>query len=269
MDTPRPAFILGIPLHCVTMDEAVQRIAAMIDEGSFHLVVTLGTEMVMNARTDAAFREVACGADLLVPDTIGVVWAARRQGFTHAVKVAGVELLQALAAEGARRGWRFFLLGGKPGVADEAAARLAARHPGLVIAGTHHGYFHDDAAVVDMISAARPDVLLAALGSPRQETWSRRWGNKMGVAVSMGVGGSFDVLAGRSTRAPRWMIRLGLEWLYRLLREPRRVGRMLVLPRFVLRIVLGGDPHPPAPPGGPVARRGLEDAVGPGNEVSP
>lgn len=234
---PPTARILGMPLHCVSMSEAVDRIGGFIDSRRPHLVVTLGTEMVMNARTDSAFREVAAHADLLVPDSIGVVWAARRQGFTLD-RVAGIDMLGALAARGAREGWRFFFLGGTPGVADEAAARLVERNPGLVVAGCHDGYFKDDAPVVEAVKAARPDILLAALGSPRQEIWCRTHADALGVPVAIGVGGSFDVLAGRVERAPAWMRRFGLEWLHRLIRQPSRAHRMLALPRFAIAVLL-------------------------------
>ena len=230
------ARILGLPLHCVTMTEAVDRVATFIDSGRPHLVVTLGTEMVMCARHDGAFREVAASADLLVPDSVGVVWAARRQGFTVG-RVTGIDMVGELAARGAREGWRFFFLGGKPGVAEEAAAVLAARNPGLVVAGCRDGYFKDDGPVIESVRAARPDILLAALGSPRQEVWCRTHAEALGVPVSVGVGGSFDVLAGRVVRAPAWMQRCGMEWLYRLVSQPSRAGRMLALPRFALAVL--------------------------------
>jgi len=218
------------------MSEAVDCIAGFIASRRPHLVITLGTEMVMNARHNEAFRAVASGAELLVPDSIGVVWAARRQGFdVH--RVAGIDMLGALAERGAREGWRFFFLGGQPGVAEEAAARLAARHPGLVIAGIHDGYFKDDGVVVEAVRAARPDVLLAALGSPRQELWCRKNAEALGVPVAIGVGGSFDVIAGRVDRAPAWMRRFGLEWFNRLLRQPSRFVRMLALPKFALTVL--------------------------------
>jgi len=231
--------ILGVPMHCVTMDEAVASVADFIAADSFHLVITLGVEMVMNAQRDARFLAVARKASLLTPDTIGVVWAARRKG--HKVnRVAGIEMLEHLAERGAREGWRFFLLGGKPGIAEEASQALVKRYPGLVVAGTSDGYFKEDAEVILKIRAARADVLLAAMGSPRQETWTFDNGDALGVKVAIGVGGSFDVLAGRSVRAPALMRRFGLEWLYRLYREPSRVGRMLALPHFALKILLSG-----------------------------
>lgn len=234
------ARILGVPLHCVSMDEAVARIGDFIQAREPRLVVTLGTEMVMNARHDTRFREVACTADLLVPDSIGVVWAARRQGF-DVRRVAGIDMLGHLAARGAREGWRFFLLGGKPGVAEEAAARLVERYPGFVVAGCHDGYFKDDASVIEAVRAAKPDILLAALGSPRQETWCREHARALDTPVAIGVGDSLDVIAGRVERAPKWMQRAGLEWMHRLLRQPSRIGRMMALPQFALTVLFERD----------------------------
>lgn len=231
------ASILGLPLHCVSMNEAVESIASFVASRKPHLVITLGTEMVMNAQTDEAFRAVASSADLLVPDSIGVVWAARRQG-VEAVRVAGIDLLGRLAERGAREGWRFYFLGGQPGVAEEAAASLAERYPGLIVAGCSDGYFKDDGPVVDRVRDAGPDILLAALGSPRQELFCRKHAETLAVPAAIGVGGSFDVLAGRVQRAPALMRRLGLEWMYRLFRQPSRAIRMLALPRFAIKVML-------------------------------
>jgi N-acetylglucosaminyldiphosphoundecaprenol N-acetyl-beta-D-mannosaminyltransferase len=231
--------VLGLPLDIVTMAAATDRIAQFVREKGFHLVITLGVEMVMNARQHEGFRRVAQGADLLTPDSIGVVWAARRAGYKEFQRAPGVEMVEHLAARGAREGWRFFLLGSKPGVAQEAAAQLCARHAGLQVVGTADGYFKSDDAVIRVVAESRADVLLVALGSPRQELWAASHGERLGVAVAIGVGGSLDVLAGRTQRAPRWMQRLSIEWLYRLYLEPRRAMRMLALPHFALLVLLG------------------------------
>jgi N-acetylglucosaminyldiphosphoundecaprenol N-acetyl-beta-D-mannosaminyltransferase len=227
-------------MHCVDMRQAVGIIGDFIDARTPHLVITLGVEMVMNAQVDAGFRDITQQAHLLTPDSIGVVWAARRQGH-DCQRVPGIEMLSELAAEGTRRGWRLFFLGGKPGVADEAAARLQTRFPGLQVAGTADGYFKDEAAMIARVRDSKADILLAAMGSPRQETWCWKHRDALGVPVSIGVGGSFDVLAGTVKRAPRWMQRCHLEWLYRLLSNPSRAGRMLALPRFVCKVLLSGN----------------------------
>ena len=235
------ARILGIPMHCVSMTQAVERVAAFVRAGEPRLLITLGVEMVMHARHDDAFRDVARQADLLVPDSIGVVWAARRQGF-NVERVAGIDLLDRLAERGVREGWRFYFLGGQPEVARAAADRLIERHPGMCVAGCRDGYFREDAEVVAQVRQAAPQVLLVGLGSPRQELWARRHAAELGVPVTIGVGGSFDVLAGRLQRAPVWMRRTGLEWLYRLVTQPARLIRMLVLPHFAW-IILTTSPR--------------------------
>lgn len=224
-------------MHCVDMERAIGCIAEFVRERTPRLVITLGSEMVMHARHDRLFRDVACGADLLVPDSIGVVWAARRQGY-EVRRVPGIEMLARLVDRGQQARWRFFFLGGAPGVADEAVAVFKQQYPDIVVAGSHHGYFKDDGPVIEAIRAAEPDILVAALGFPRQEIWCHRHAQALGVPVSIGVGGSLDVLAGRINRAPRWMQRVGLEWLYRLYLQPSRARRMLVLPQFVLRVLL-------------------------------
>jgi N-acetylglucosaminyldiphosphoundecaprenol N-acetyl-beta-D-mannosaminyltransferase len=150
-------------------------------------------------------------------------------------RLPGIELTMALMGEAEKHGWRVFLLGASPEVNAKAAEVLQQKHPRLVLAGAQHGFFGPEAEgeILSGIRSAAPDILLVALGVPRQELWSRRHQGELGVPVAIGVGGTLDVLAGRVQRAPRWMQRLNLEWLYRLYKEPWRWRRMLALPRFV------------------------------------
>ena len=231
------ARVLGIKVNPVRMDEAVSVIGGFVREGGPHLVITLGTEMVMAAQQDLAFQQVVESASLVVPDAVGVVWAARRNGMVVEDKIAGVELLAELMQQGVSSGWRFFFLGGAPGVAQEAAAALAHRHPGCQVVGTHHGFFESDEGVIDQIKGSGANILFLALGYPRQELWYWKHRDRLGVAVGVGVGGSFDVYAGRTRRAPRWMIRLGLEWTWRLILQPARWRRMLALPAFAMAVM--------------------------------
>lgn len=201
------------------------------------VVVTLNPEMVMAARRDAALRAILQRADLVVADGVGIVLAARLLGVPAADRAPGVDLVDALAADSASRGDRLFLLGAAPGVAQRAAAALEPRYSGLRIAGTYSGTpdSEGDASALQAIRAARPDVVFVAYGVPAQECWIARLRKELGaagVAVAMGVGGALDILAGDVPRAPRWMRRAGLEWLYRLWREPWRWRRMLALPQF-------------------------------------
>jgi N-acetylglucosaminyldiphosphoundecaprenol N-acetyl-beta-D-mannosaminyltransferase len=172
------------------------------------------------------------GVPEVVADGIGVVWASRRVGCPLPERVPGIELMEALCARAEAEGWAVFLLGGLPGVAEQAALALSRRWPRLRVAGTHHGYFSEDGPVVEQVARSGAQVLFCGLGSPRQELWLARNLARLGVQLAMGVGGSLDVLAGRTPRAPLWLRRLHLEWLYRLLREPRRWRRQLALPRF-------------------------------------
>jgi N-acetylglucosaminyldiphosphoundecaprenol N-acetyl-beta-D-mannosaminyltransferase len=195
----------------------------------------------MRARADREFARVLESADLCLADGSGVVWAARRQGCAMREPVAGTDLIPPLAALCARRGFRLFLLGAAPGVADDLASRLRTDHPELEVAA-HSGSPDpsSDAETMALIEKQRPQVLLVAFGNPAQELWIDRMGNSLGVAVAIGVGGAFDYLTGRVPRAPAWMRRAGLEWLYRLVRQPWRIRRMAVLPLYAVRVLLGG-----------------------------
>jgi len=220
------------------MEASLDRIEQFVDAGGHHLVATVNPEFVMRARSDQDFARVLESADLCLADGSGVVWAARRQGCAMREPVTGVDLIPPLAALCARRGFRIFLLGAAPGVANDLANRLRVEHPELEVeahAGTPDP--SADAATLALIRAHKPQVLLVAYGHPKQELWIDRMRESLGVAVAMGVGGSFDYLTGRIPRAPTWMRRAGLEWLFRLVRQPWRVRRMAVLPIYALRVL--------------------------------
>jgi len=234
--------ILGVRMDCLDMAGAVGAIERMVKEGGeTRLVATVNPEFVMRARVDPRFGAVLESADLCLADGIGVVWAMRRQGCAQYERVPGSDLVPVLAERCARRGWRPFLLGARPGVAVAAARRLEAEYPGLRVAGTHSGSPRpeDDADALRRIDEARPDVLLVAYGAPDQEFWIARNRARLHVPVAIGVGGTFDFLAGRVRRAPAWMRRAHLEWLWRLVRQPARVRRMAVLPLYALAVLRG------------------------------
>lgn len=231
--------ILGISIDNVTMEEAVERLAAMAASGAFHHAVTVNPEFVMTAQRDRDFARVLNGADLAVPDGIGLVWAARWRRTPLRERVPGVDLVDRLSAVAAQRGLRVFLLGAQPGVAEATAGILTARYPGLTIAGTYAGSprADEDETIAGMVAQARPSILFVAYGAPQQDLWIERNRSRLGACVAMGIGGAFDFISGRAQRAPRWVQRLGLEWLHRLLREPSRWRRMLALPRFVWAVL--------------------------------
>jgi N-acetylglucosaminyldiphosphoundecaprenol N-acetyl-beta-D-mannosaminyltransferase len=232
--------VLGVRVDCVDMPAALSRIEAMVVEGGHHLVATINPEFVMLARRDPEFARTLESASLSLPDGSGVVWAARRQGCALPGTVTGTDLVEPIAELCARRGWRLFLLGAGPGVAAELAKRLEERHAGLSV-GHHTGHadaWADDDAI-RVIREHQPDILLVAFGAPKQEMWIERAGRRIDTPVAIGVGGAFDYLTGRVPRAPEWMRRAGMEWTYRLARQPWRARRMAVLPGFAFRVLRG------------------------------
>lgn len=236
--------ILGIPVHAVTYDEAAEAVAGSIGRGGSTWILAINPEKIMKALSDEELRRLLLQASLFIPDGIGVLWAGKILGRPFPQRVTGVDLLVRLVEEAARRGWKVFLLGAEPGVAEEVAAGWEKRWPGLQVVGCHHGYFKeaDEGMVVEKVAAAGPDILFVAMGSPRQERFIGNNRTALCVPVCMGVGGSFDVVSGKKKRAPVWMQKLGMEWSYRLFLEPSRVLRMSALPRFmflVLRRKLG------------------------------
>jgi N-acetylglucosaminyldiphosphoundecaprenol N-acetyl-beta-D-mannosaminyltransferase len=235
--------VLGVRVDCIDMEGALARIEAFVDGGGRHQVATVNPEFVMRAGDDADFARVLASADLCLADGSGVVWAARRQGCVLSGPVTGVDLIPPLAALCARRHFRLFLLGAAPGVAGDLAQRLRSQNPGLHVA-SHSGSPEPsaDAETVGLIASERPHVLLVAYGAPKQELWIDRVGGRLsGVSVSIGVGGAFDYLTGRVPRAPLWMRRAGMEWLFRLARQPWRIRRMVALPAYALRVLLASE----------------------------
>ena len=225
--------ILGVGFDDLTIEEAADRASALLEEEGFHYVVTPNPELVDRARREETFREALNGADLVLPDGIGVVYAARLLGRSLKGRCPGIDFAGKLMERMARKGQRLYLLGAKPGVAEAAAARLEVRYPGLTICGVHDGYFQEDGPVVEDIRKAGADVVFVCLGFPKQEYWMVKNGPATGARLLAGLGGSLDVFAGVVERAPESWQRLGLEWLYRLTREPKRIGRMARLPLFL------------------------------------
>lgn len=232
--------ILGVRVDDVTYTEALDQVERAIADGGVYQIATVNVEFIMEARRNPAFWRVLAEASLCVPDGIGVLWASRRQGRPLRQRVAGVDLVERIAARAAQQGWRVFFLGAAPGVAERAATVLSERYPGLKVAGCYAGspQPQEEDEIVGWVRAARPDVLFVAYGAPRQDLWIARNQARIGVPVAAGVGGSFDFIAGLAIRAPGWMQRVGLEWLHRLLREPWRWRRQMAIPHFMLLVLL-------------------------------
>ncbi|HXM72407.1 MAG TPA: WecB/TagA/CpsF family glycosyltransferase [Candidatus Dormibacteraeota bacterium] len=235
------ARVLGVRVDCLDMEVALERIEHLVEGGGHHLVATLNPEFVMRAQDDREFARVLESADLCLPDGTGVVWAARRQGCSISEPVPGVDLIPPLAVMCARRGFRLFLLGAEPGVAADLASRLRDEHPGLQV-DSHPGSADpsSDAETLTLIRAHQTQVLLVAFGAPKQELWIDRLMDQLDVAVAIGVGGAFDYLTGRVPRAPVWVRKAGFEWLHRLVRQPWRARRMVVLPAFAFKVLSAG-----------------------------
>lgn len=227
--------ILGILYTDTTVPAAAETVLTMAAEHRSRYVVTPNPEISEQCRRNPALLRAVREADLAIPDGIGVVIASRILGDPLGGRVGGFDVAMALFPLLDARGMSLYLLGAKPGVADEAAEKIHRKYPGIRLAGTCHGYFQHDAEVLGAINAARPDVLFVALGSPRQELWMHDNRESLDVGVMVGLGGSLDILSGRAKRAPRFFIDHHLEWFYRLMKQPSRFIRMLALPRYILR----------------------------------
>lgn len=248
--------VLGVRVDVLTREQALDIIEQMVERwraslaGSHALpcrqVVTVNTEFVMEAQRNSAFRHIINSAALVIADGIGIVWATRLGKRPVPERITGTDTVIALARRCARSGYRLYLLGAGPGVADQAAARLRAFAPGLDIAGTYAGSPapEEEEGILQRLRAAAADILCVAYGAPAQELWIERNLARLPVAVAMGVGGAFDFLSGQKRRAPLYLQRFGLEWLYRLYREPWRWKRMLAIPRFMVMVLLKRNTKP-------------------------
>jgi N-acetylglucosaminyldiphosphoundecaprenol N-acetyl-beta-D-mannosaminyltransferase len=227
--------ILGVPVDAVDEAEVLDFVRHRVELRQPARIATVNVEYVVQAQTDPTFARVLGDADLATPDSAGIVWAVRHMGRPVERRVGGADLIWSMCRQAAECGHRVFLLGARQGVASRAAAALQRRYPDLVVAGTFAGSPspREEAHIVDLIRRARADVLLVAFGAPQQDLWIARNLQRTGVYVAMGVGGSFDYVAGTARRAPLWMRERGIEWLWRLVQQPRRWRRMLALPRFL------------------------------------
>lgn len=230
--------ILGVNIASVTMKEAVSIVEKHIKEKSGALVATANAEMLMQATYDKELARILNEASLVVPDGAGTVWAAHHLGHAMPERVAGYDLVQELMREAPKYHHSFFLLGSAPGVAEKAKKKAEKLYPGIEIVGVRNGFFgsSDEKEIIRMINEAKPDILLVALGVPKQEKWLARNLKALNVPVSIGVGGTLDVMAGVMKRAPLWMQHAKLEWLFRGLMQPSRAKRLLALPRFVVKV---------------------------------
>jgi len=237
--------ILSIPIWNVTMDETTDFVFQCIKENRAAIIATANAEMVMKAQTDNELARVLQNADMVIPDGAGVLWAAEQQGDKFKERVAGFDLACRLLQEAAVRQTAVYLFGGAAGVACTAVEKCSETFGKINVVGIHSGFFtaEEEKQIIQDIRERGTKILLVALGVPKQEKWIYQHLFELGDCVCVGVGGTFDVLAGNSCRAPQWMQRNRLEWLYRLCKEPTRFKRMLALPKFVAAVRFKKNTH--------------------------
>lgn len=230
--------IYGISYNNVTLDEAAGLCEELLKEEKNHVVVTPNAEIAYMATKDKQLGRIINSADVAVADGIGVVYASKVYGTPVKEKVPGVELGMRVLENAAKSGRGVFFLGAKPGVADLAAAKISEKFPGINFVGIRDGYFKDDSEVIENINASGAEILFVCLGAPKQERWMAENRDKLNTRIMLGLGGSLDVYADTVKRAPKIFIKLGLEWFYRLLKEPWRLGRMMALPKYMFAVIL-------------------------------
>lgn len=230
--------VLGLQFDNVTMAEALAMGESFLEGDRPAVVVTPNAEIGYDASQDKDLCALLNGADLILPDGAGVILAAKLRKTPLKEKVAGIDFARNMLSVFARRGTKLFLLGSKPGVAEQAAEKMKELAPGLVICGTEDGYFKDEGPVIEKINAAGAEALFVCLGAPKQEKFMFAHRDELPtVRLMAGLGGSLDGFAGNVKRAPDWMIKCQLEWFYRLCKEPRRLGRMMRLPKYVCKAI--------------------------------
>ena len=231
--------ILGVKVDSVTMDEAIKTACNFIEEKSPKMIATANAEMIMNATRDKELFKILNEADLVVPDGAGTVWAANYLGIEMKERVAGYDLSQNLMALSPKMGFKTYFFGSAPTVAEKAKAKAEKLYPGIKVVGVHDGFFDEDEEkkIISDIKEKKPDILLVALGVPKQEKWIFSHKEELGVPLSIGVGGTFDVMAGVMKRAPLWMQKAKLEWLFRGMLQPTRAMRLMALPKFVIKVI--------------------------------
>ncbi|OZM56652.1 glycosyltransferase [Lottiidibacillus patelloidae] len=229
---------LGVNVSNLTYSALIEAIFADINKKKKSMIVAINPEKVMKAQDDPELKKLLNRADYQVPDGIGVVLASKLKGGKIKQRVTGIDMMLNLCEEAAERGKKVFLYGAKPGIAEEAKQELIRKYPNLQVSGTLDGYEKDETKIIETINEGNPDIIFVALGSPRQEYWILDHLDKISPSIFQGVGGSFDVISGRINRAPEIFMKFGLEWLYRLVKEPWRWKRQIVIPKFLIRVLM-------------------------------
>lgn len=232
--------ILGVKVNKLTMNEALEKALSLTETEGCSVIYTPNSEIILYASENEEFTDVINSADMIIADGIGVVYGSRILKNPIKERVAGYDLVCNMFEPLAEQGKSVYLLGAKPTVAQTAAENLKKKYPNLKIAGTHDGYFKDDEEVINDINRANPDFLMVCLGFPKQELWIYKNRERLNTKLAIGAGGCLDVFAGTVQRAPQFYCDHGIEWLYRLIKQPSRFVRMLALPKFGIKVLLKG-----------------------------
>lgn len=235
--------LFGVPVHAVTMTQALDVVDAAIARREALQIGVVNAAKIVNMQRTPMLRDDVLASDLILADGIAVVWAGRLLGRSLPERVTGIDLMTGMLERGNTRGYAVYCLGAEEQVSAQVEARIRALYPGVRVAGRHHGYFkpEEEEQLVTAIAASRPDILLVAMTSPKKEQFMARWGERMGIPVCHGVGGSFDVLAGKVARAPLAWQRLGLEWFYRLKQEPGRLWKRYLVTNTLFCGLVAGE----------------------------
>jgi len=229
--------ILGVKIDRVTKKQTIEKIANFVKSQKPHQIVTINPEFVMTAQKDKEFKEVINRADLAIADGVGIIWASRLVQHSLSERIAGVDLVDEIAKLASQNNWSIYFLGAKEGIAQKAAENLKKKYKNLKIVGFESGSPHD-LTIIEKIKKTKPDILLVAFGAPKQDKWIYKFKESLNVPVMMGVGGSFDFIAKKVPRAPKWLQNIGLEWFHRLINEPWRLKRQLDLPKFAFLVII-------------------------------
>jgi len=229
--------IMGVCFDNYTIEQTVEKAIEALKQDKTFFIVTPNPEIVNIAMEDVEYRNILNSADVVTPDGIGIVYASKIIGGDIKKRAAGFDIVKGILAEIDKLGGSVYLFGGKPGVADLAAERISSEYKGIKICGARNGYFDDDAEIIEDIKNKAPDFLIVCLGAPKQERWIKKNIDNLNAGIVIGAGGSIDVLSGQTKRAPSIFIKLNSEWLYRLLKEPKRIGRMAKIPVFLLKVL--------------------------------
>lgn len=234
--------ILGVPVDLIDKEAAMARFEELFPQEGVTAVYTPNSEIVENASRDPELKKLIGSAELIIPDGIGLVYASKFVGHPLEERVTGIDFLESIIAYLEKNGKSVYFLGSKPGVAEKAAEKIREKYPDLLVAGTHDGYFkaEEESGIIEIINNSGADFLCVALGAPKQEKFIYDHKNELKVHGAIGVGGSLDVWSGDLKRAPEFYQKHGLEWLYRFIQQPGRIGRIMKLPVFMLKVIIQG-----------------------------